>query len=120
MGHLSRLAIIEILPRFFKFLESVLIYRAEQLSGGTLRYFAEWLKKDKGLSYSTAASMYRKISPVFLQMSRSEEHTSELQSLMRISYAVFCLKKKKIENPNDNKSLHRTNHNKEHTKIHSE
>src|SRR3546814_6516895 len=40
---------------------------------------------------------------VFLQViiryfttgSRSEEHTSELQSLMRISYAVFCLKKKK-------------------------
>src|SRR3546814_9044468 len=29
---------------------------------------------------------------------RSEEHTSELQSLMRISYAVFCLKKKKITN----------------------
>src|SRR3546814_3654986 len=30
--------------------------------------------------------------------SRSEEHTSELQSLMRISYAVFCLKKKNIQN----------------------
>src|SRR3546814_9003994 len=30
-----------------------------------------------------------------LHWSRSEEHTSELQSLMRISYAVFCLKKKK-------------------------
>src|SRR3546814_3386492 len=30
--------------------------------------------------------------------SRSEEHTSELQSLMRISYAVFCLKKKKNSN----------------------
>src|SRR3546814_9021115 len=29
------------------------------------------------------------------QVARSEEHTSELQSLMRISYAVFCLKKKK-------------------------
>src|SRR3546814_10828284 len=29
---------------------------------------------------------------------RSEEHTSELQSLMRISYAVFCLKKKKTHN----------------------
>src|SRR3546814_1200045 len=29
------------------------------------------------------------------QLHRSEEHTSELQSLMRISYAVFCLKKKK-------------------------
>src|SRR3546814_16697638 len=34
---------------------------------------------------------------------RSEEHTSELQSLMRISYAVFCLKKKKTKN-SDHKS----------------
>src|SRR3546814_1278543 len=32
------------------------------------------------------------------EVSRSEEHTSELQSLMRISYAVFCLKKKKQQN----------------------
>src|SRR3546814_9700411 len=32
---------------------------------------------------------------------RSEEHTSELQSLMRISYAVFCLKKKKHHIQND-------------------
>src|SRR3546814_4876745 len=32
---------------------------------------------------------------------RSEEHTSELQSLMRISYAVFCLKKKKQHNDYD-------------------
>src|SRR3546814_9413911 len=31
---------------------------------------------------------------------RSEEHTSELQSLMRISYAVFCLKKKRTKKPN--------------------
>src|SRR3546814_1460385 len=30
---------------------------------------------------------------------RSEEHTSELQSLMRISYAVFCVKKKKTQSP---------------------
>src|SRR3546814_9069089 len=34
-------------------------------------------------------------SPSPAQRERSEEHTSELQSLMRISYAVFCLKKKK-------------------------
>src|SRR3546814_6512159 len=33
-----------------------------------------------------------------VMLMRSEEHTSELQSLMRISYAVFCLKKKKITN----------------------
>src|SRR3546814_6480383 len=32
---------------------------------------------------------------VIIRGDRSEEHTSELQSLMRISYAVFCLKKKK-------------------------
>src|SRR3546814_3696343 len=36
---------------------------------------------------------------------RSEEHTSELQSLMRISYAVFCLKKKKEKTTDTNRSL---------------
>src|SRR3546814_4704504 len=35
------------------------------------------------------------ITPCLTGRIRSEEHTSELQSLMRISYAVFCLKKKK-------------------------
>src|SRR3546814_3629235 len=35
-------------------------------------------------------------------LGRSEEHTSELQSLMRISYAVFCLKKKKTKNAHTN------------------
>src|SRR3546814_2119769 len=48
----------------------------------------------KGLSAGTLPSGFRRITlPRFLAM-RSEEHTSELQSLMRISYAVFCLKKK--------------------------
>src|SRR3546814_1513765 len=37
-----------------------------------------------------------------LKRTRSEEHTSELQSLMRISYAVFCLKKKKQTTKNIN------------------
>src|SRR3546814_8915874 len=36
---------------------------------------------------------------------RSEEHTSELQSLMRISYAVFCLKKKKKQPTNTNNEI---------------
>src|SRR3546814_1577440 len=39
---------------------------------------------------------------------RSEEHTSELQSLMRISYAVFCLKKKKIANNTTQVTVQRT------------
>src|SRR3546814_5216096 len=45
---------------------------------------------------------------------RSEEHTSELQSLMRISYAVFCLKKKKSKTKktrHNNRSTHQTNQN---------
>src|SRR3546814_6020402 len=38
-----------------------------------------------------------------VQFGRSEEHTSELQSLMRNSYAVFCLKKKKEDTNNNDK-----------------
>src|SRR3546814_3925877 len=53
---------------------------------------------------------------------RSEEHTSELQSLMRISYAVFCLKKKK-KNTIKKKPVHSTTnrihhiHHNDHNKI---
>src|SRR3546814_5348531 len=39
-----------------------------------------------------------------MRIARSEEHTSELQSLMRISYAVFCLKKKKQKPHKNNAS----------------
>src|SRR3546814_6047324 len=48
---------------------------------------------------------------------RSEEHTSELQSLMRISYAVFCLKKKKKTNKrimNTNTHIHTQQSDKDH------
>src|SRR3546814_9770874 len=40
-----------------------------------------------------------------VRLSRSEEHTSELQSLMRISYAVFCLKKKNTQHQREDKHL---------------
>src|SRR3546814_9216284 len=40
--------------------------------------------------------------------SRSEEHTSELQSLMRISYAVFCLKKKKTVEKHNTQNAYQT------------
>src|SRR3546814_9200062 len=43
----------------------------------------------------------RAASPAQASTRRSEEHTSELQSLMRISYAVFCLKKKKKNTTNN-------------------
>src|SRR3546814_4454548 len=45
-------------------------------------------------SFNTPAPMVRHEPPPPDTARRSEEHTSELQSLMRISYAVFCLKKK--------------------------
>src|SRR3546814_1606713 len=46
-------------------------------------------------SKSEAGTPRKRRTPAFWRRMRSEEHTSELQSLMRISYAVFCLKKKK-------------------------
>src|SRR3546814_8523872 len=46
----------------------------------------------------TLEGLVARITFLRAQSMRSEEHTSELQSLMRISYAVFCLKKKKIKN----------------------
>src|SRR3546814_7741690 len=46
--------------------------------------------------------------PAFPIASRSEEHTSELQSLMRNSYAVFCLKKKTTTNANIHNRIHYT------------
>src|SRR3546814_6233848 len=50
---------------------------------------------------------------------RSEEHTSELQSLMRISYAVFCLKKKKQVHTRDT-DLHDTRYKKPKSSSHGE
>src|SRR3546814_8465373 len=56
---------------------------------GALGWVARWYKDDGPQSATEIA-----------RMMRSEEHTSELQSLMRISYAVFCLKKKNTNNIN--------------------
>src|SRR3546814_2632598 len=58
---------------------------------------------------------YRARAWVKYSVCRSEEHTSELQSLMRISYAVFCLKKKKktnktTQNYKQNKTKFNTTH----------
>src|SRR3546814_3149811 len=53
------------------------------------------------------ASAYDGIATPPALFARSEEHTSELQSLMRISYAVFCLKKK---NHSNNKIIQSTSH----------
>src|SRR3546814_2210219 len=51
------------------------------------RRFVFFGNSEKGVEHASA----------FIPFDRSGEHTSELQSLMRISYAVFCLKKKKTQ-----------------------
>src|SRR3546814_3238261 len=71
----------------------VLIFCGNTLDAANRRAYVEWVH-----AAQDNAAMVRDIlkwddQPVSL--TRSEEHTSELQSLMRISYAVFCLKKKK-------------------------
>src|SRR3546814_1069823 len=52
-----------------------------------------------------AVDLERRDRIAMFEAHRSEEHTSELQSLMRISYAVFCLKKKKITHMNSPLSI---------------
>src|SRR3546814_10052496 len=57
--------------------------------------FAAWQGSKGALSYYDTAPLRASLEKlVDFDRLRSEEHTSELQSLMRISYAVFCLKKK--------------------------
>src|SRR3546814_4189441 len=51
----------------------------------------------KGWIIPTLTFLWTTIGTIIGVALRSEEHTSELQSLMRISYAVFCLKKKKTQ-----------------------
>src|SRR3546814_2909850 len=53
-----------------------------------------------GAVIDKAGFTQEKLRALIKLKNRSEEHTSELQSLMRISYAVFCLKKKKKTNYN--------------------
>src|SRR3546814_3537251 len=65
----------------------------------------------KALAWGRGVSLKRLVPRAIVRNSgplrRSEEHTSELQSLMRISYAVFCLKKKHTsETENRNSSKH--------------
>src|SRR3546814_6070199 len=74
------LGMFERVPRFVKRYEAV----ADTISAAAAQY---------------AADVRSRAFPTEAQ--RSEEHTSALQSLMRISYAVFCLKKKKIKYTNN-------------------
>src|SRR3546814_5472270 len=64
------------------------------ITAGRLRYTTHSNKVTERAMKTRAAVAFEAKKPLEI-VERSEEHTSELQSLMRISYAVFCLKKKK-------------------------
>src|SRR3546814_3270549 len=84
------------------------LFRCFGRSENMTRYF----EKNCVISGAGMSKMYRKPEVYLFNLAvdacrnaiadRSEEHTSELQSLMRISYAVFCLKKKKNKTCNNN------------------
>src|SRR3546814_8664618 len=72
---------------------AMLVYQALLLGGYA---YAHWL--GRFAIRRQAAIHVALLLAAAIWLPRSEEHTSELQSLMRISYAVFCLKKKKKQN----------------------
>src|SRR3546814_6124691 len=74
------------LPRIYRFIALALDTAARKEAIETLTWFQVDLERRKIALNPKGRRQTKK---------RSEEHTSELQSLMRISYAVFCLKKKK-------------------------
>src|SRR3546814_9838509 len=97
MTHTSPTRLSSALPRrpgFYGYFEDITrrvaaerryVALEEKLSD-VIRSTSDWVwETDSGL----------RLTEVSARIARSEEHTSELQSLMRISYAVFCLKKKK-------------------------
>src|SRR3546814_8861263 len=73
------------------------IPRANDISDNDKPFFLPALDPSDGFSFylNPSASLPERNLVGVASKKRSEEHTSELQSLMRISYAVFCLKKKK-------------------------
>src|SRR3546814_1185876 len=89
------------------------LFRSEQMaieSGNRERladiYLAmSYIYRNQEKSKEEVVQPIKQAVKIYQETGRSEEHTSELQSLMRISYAVFCLKKKKhrINIDNNNK-----------------
>src|SRR3546814_1372940 len=87
--HQSRSNYVALLSRFG--------WKSDRNTSGQFRYArkADCLLQERGFPGESAGCPVRsRLAGRALSCGRSEEHTSELQSLMRISYAVFCLKKK--------------------------
>src|SRR3546814_2304998 len=90
-------------PRFVRSFGHLVAEIVEHVEAGHARAFPNKCTDDfranspatAGHNYTLVPHLHRLVILSGAASTRSEEHTSELQSLMRISYAVFCLKKKK-------------------------
>src|SRR3546814_1472135 len=91
------------LPIFSQIGQSITIISQDEITARQSVTVVDLLRTVPGVMFTrnggvgAATSVYIRGA----ESERSEEHTSELQSLMRISYAVFCLKKKKKIKPED-------------------
>src|SRR3546814_10171896 len=83
-------------PVAFFSLEMSSVQLVNRLISGEAELPQDKLRRGNLASYEWE-QLHAKIGKL-VEAPRSEEHTSELQSLMRITYAVFCLKKKKYQN----------------------
>src|SRR3546814_3098202 len=94
-------------------------YRVVQKDGSGQRALLDFIKDHRGDSGIVYAFSRKRVDKTAEQLQaagidalpRSEEHTSELQSLMRISYAVLCLKKKNNKPKKNTSHLPYTTHN---------
>src|SRR3546814_4170183 len=77
-------------------------YRGVSITHAPAAFDLDW--KDVRHGRCNQSARQSSASCICLMVRRSEEHTSELQSLMRISYAVFCLKKKNTNKQNTTKN----------------
>src|SRR3546814_2787195 len=102
----SALAAEAILPRAHRCKHGELVLK--WLAGVLLGRAAH--RSDGAAQKRVVASLKRDRRRQAWRVIRSEEHTSELQSLMRISYAVFCLKKKKSTKNNHNTRVIKNKH----------
>src|SRR3546814_1476942 len=97
IGTIKATVLIETLPAVFQMHEILhaLRGRAVGLNCGRWDYIFSYIKTFRAHPNRVLPERGQVgMTQPFLKAYRSEEHTSELQSLMRISYAVFCLKKK--------------------------
>src|SRR3546814_6763199 len=97
-----------------KLLGSLRLIVAQKLArtvDGNVVAIRSWLVLDREAKKLLSETQFYKWGALVTDLSetrgtRSEEHTSELQSLMRISYAVFCLKKKKTKRAKNQQTGH--------------